>query len=113
MNIQHLEVSAGEDRTLTVYARDASNNPADLTNKSIALYVGQGPWHPDRTAPLITYVGTATDAPNGVFTVPVLASDTRYRGGDYRYVARTTTSGGNVKTVSQGRFRIVPEMVTP
>lgn len=112
MNIQHIDVSAGEDRTQTLYARDSANLPLDLTGKTVAVYVGRSPWHPDSTQVLFTMTGTATDAAGGAFTIPILASDTKYRGGDYQYVARVTT-GSSIATVCTGRFRVVPEMVTP
>lgn len=111
MNVQHLEVNAGEDRTLTLNARDASNLPVSLAGKTVAFYVGKSPWHPDSPRVLVTKTGTVTDAANGVFTVPVAATDTQYRHGDYEHVSKTTDGSGNVAQVCTGRFRILPSLI--
>lgn len=111
MNVQHTEVAMGEDRVLTLYARDSSNLPANLTGKTVAFYVGKSPWHPNSSQVLLTKTGTVTDAPNGVFTVPIAAADTKYRSGDYEHVSKTTDGSGSIATVCMGRFRILPSLV--
>lgn len=111
MNQQHLEVFAGEDRTLTLYARDASNVAASLTGKSVEWLAGRSPRYRDSTWPILTKTGTVTDAANGVFTVPILAADTAYMAGDYEHQAETTVTGSGLKAiVTIGRFRVRPTM---
>ena len=108
MNIQHLEVNAGEDRTLTVYGRDASNAASDLTGKTITVYIGRPPNDPsDRTATL-TKTGTIVDASLGSFTISIANSDTENLiPGDYQYIAETATAAGSISVVARGRFRIL------
>lgn len=111
MNVQHLEVFAAEDRTSTLYARDASNAAVSLTGKTVSWSVGRSPRNLDSTWPIFTKAGTVTDAANGVFTVPVTPSDTRYLRGDYEHQAETTVTASGLKAiVTIGRFRVRPSM---
>lgn len=112
MNVQHLDVFAGEDRTPTLYARDPSNNVADLTGKTIAWYVGRSPWRPDCSNAAFTKTGTIVGASAGTFSVPITPSDTEWLNGDYEHMAKTTDGSGLVAVVCQGRFRIRPSLVT-
>lgn len=108
MNLQHFEVNAGEDRTLTVYGRDASNAAVDLTGKTITVYVGRPPNNPRSTTAVLTKTGTIVSASAGSFTISIANSDTEtLTPGDYQYIAETTTSGGLVAVVARGRFRIL------
>lgn len=112
MNLQHLEVFAGEDRTPTLYARDPSNVALSLTGKTIAWYVARPPWHPDRRNAIITKAGTTVSASAGTFTVPILAADTQYLEGDYEHMAvSTVTATGLLAVVCKGRFRVRPSLV--
>lgn len=112
MNIQHLDLFAGEDRTPTLSARDSANAPASLTGKTIAWYVGRGPLWPDCTTAIFTKTGTIVGAAAGTFTVAVEPEDTQYMSGDYEHMAVTTvTASGLVAVVTQGRFRVRPALV--
>src|SRR5687768_9019064 len=53
-NLQNLEVFAGEDRTLPLAARNASNAPVNLTGGTVTWYVGRGPRWPYSPYPVIT-----------------------------------------------------------
>lgn len=101
----------GEDRVLTINARDSSNAAVSLTGKTVATYIGKSPWHPDSSRPALTKTGTVTDAANGIFTITIAAADTKYRSGDYEHVSKTTDSSGNIAAVCTGRFRIQPSLV--
>jgi hypothetical protein len=108
MNIQHLEVNAGEDRTLMLYGRDASNAASNLTGKTIAVYVGRPPNNPRSTTSVLTKTGTIVSASAGSFSIDIANGDTdNLTPGDYQYVAETTTSGGLIAVVTRGRFRIL------
>lgn len=48
MNRQHLEINAGEDRVLTLSARDARNAPKSLTSHTLSWRVGKGPYWFDK-----------------------------------------------------------------
>lgn len=110
MNRQHLEVVSGENRTLTGYARDSSNAVANLTSKTITVYVGVRPNDPDRSGAVFTKTGTVTSASGGIFTFPVTPGDTNNLEGDYEWQAKTTDGSGNIAVVAQGRFRILPDI---
>lgn len=111
-NLQHLEITAGENRTATLYARDSLNIPATLTGKTVAWYIGHSPWHPDCSTALVTKTGTVTDAAAGIFTVTLSSTDTLYRSGDYMHLAQTTDGSGNLAVVCTGRFRVL-NTITP
>lgn len=106
MNVQHIDVFAGEDRTVPLAARDSSNLPANLTGKTVNWYVGHSPWRPDCSNAIFSKTGTVVSAPGGTFTVPVAAADTLYMNGDYEHMAKTTDNSGLVAVVCQGRFRV-------
>jgi hypothetical protein len=106
-NVQSLEMFAGESRTLTFRGRDASNNTLSLSGKTVTLYIGRPPLHPDHPTAIITKTGTVTDAANGVFTVALTADDTENMAGDYEFMA-IATSTGVVTVIARGRFRVLP-----
>ena len=109
MNLQHLEVAAGEDRTLTLKGRDASNAVKDLTGATISWRVGRAPQNPSSDTPIFSKTGTVTGASTGTFTVPVAAADTIDLDGDYRHEAWCTIAG--VATlICAGRFRVRPAL---
>ena len=105
-NLQHLDVFACENRTLTLYARGSDNLVANLTGKTILWAVGRGPRSVDCTWAHFTKTGTTTDATGGAFTVPVTPSDTQYMCGDYEHQAETTDGSGLKEVVTVGRFRV-------
>jgi hypothetical protein len=88
MNVQHLQVYAGEDRTLTLYARDPSNNPKEITSRLVNWRVGRSPFRLSSRAAIFEKYGTITDADSGVFAVQVARTDTEcLRPGDYEHMA--------------------------
>ncbi len=91
--LQYLDIFAGENRTLTLYARDPSNNVQDLTGKSVFWRVGKPPRWPDQKSAIIVKDGVVTDAVNGVFTVSITPSDTWQLAGNFVHVALTITDG--------------------
>ena len=101
-------VFAGEDVTLTLYARDRSNLPLSLTGGSITWRVGRGPVTLDSTLPLFSKSAVVTDSANGVFTVSMVPSDTAYLQGDYQHEAWLTNASAQVSVVSSGRLRVLP-----
>lgn len=106
MNIQHIEVFAGEDRTVPLAARDSNNLPVDLTSKTVTWYVGRSPWRPDFGNAIFSKTGTAIAPTAGTFSVPIAAADTLHMSGDYEHMAKTTDAAGLVAVVCQGRFRV-------
>ena len=105
-NVQHFEVSSGENVTLTLYARDRSNNAVSLTGKTVAWRVGRPPNKPDQRYAEVSKTGTVTSASAGIFTVPLTPSDTEFMEGDYLHQAFTTDGSSNVALVTTGRLRI-------
>jgi len=110
MNVQHLEVYSGENRTFTLYARDSSNVPVSLTGKTITWYVGVRPNDPANVSAVFTKTGTITVAASGIFTVSVSAADTGSLEGDYQHQATTTDGSGKVAVVCVGRLRIIRDI---
>lgn len=107
MNVQHLDMTAGEDRTFPLAGRDASNAPFNLTGRSISWRVGRAPGVRPTDNPLFTKTGTVVSAPAGTFTVPVVGDDTvLLPSGDYRHEAWAITDGGASTLVSAGRLKI-------
>ncbi len=111
MNLQHIDLFAGEDRTSTLYARDSANNVADLTGKTVAWYVGRPPLRPDCSNAIFSNTGTTLIATDGTFTVAVVPADTQYLEGDYEHMAKTTDGSGLLAVVCRGRFRVCSVLV--
>lgn len=112
-NVQHIEVAAGEDRTLTLNARNADNESVNLAGQTVSVFIGRDPQYPNDAEAIATLEGTLSDPAEGEFTITVPASVTRYAGGDYEYVARNYNSNLSlIGTICRGRFRIVPTLVT-
>lgn len=107
MNVEHIDLFAGEDRTITLHGRDASNNAVSLTGKTVTWFVG--PRFNDDSVAVFTKSGTVTVAASGTFTVPVTAADTENMQGDYEHQAQAITTGsGAVAVITRGRFRVRP-----
>lgn len=92
-NNQDLVLFAGETRVLTLYARDASNNPQDLTNMDISWRAGKVLYEPDQTQPVLAKTGTVLDATAGTFTITLEPSDTMPLAGLYVHDAFTSVDG--------------------
>lgn len=106
MNVEHFDVYSGENRTLTLHARDSSNAAVSLTGKTTTVYVGRRPNDPDVESAVFTKTGTTISASAGTFSIAITPSDTSDLGGDYIHQAKTVDSSGNVAVVSTGRFRV-------
>lgn len=106
--IAHLDCYAGDARTFDLSARDESNLPVDLTDKTIAWYIGRSPFRPDNSTAIVTKTGTIVDAALGTFTVPVVLADTQDLNGDFEHMAVASDTGGARAVLCQGRFRVRP-----
>lgn len=109
-NLEHFDISAGENVTLTLHARDRNNAAVSLSGKTIAVDVGRPPNAPTQSAASFTKTGTATVTASGHFTISITPSDTDGRSGIYEHEAKTTDGSGNVAVVSRGRLRIRGDM---
>jgi len=104
---QFVDLYQGENRTLNLIARDNSNNPTDLTGKTITWAVAYPPYDPSLRQAVITKTGTITDAVNGLFTVAIIPNDTAcLTGGNYEHQAYTLDNAGSVSVVTEGTFRL-------
>lgn len=108
-NLQNLEVFAGENRTLSLAARNASNAPVNLTGGTVTWYVGRGPR--GQCYPLITKTATLTTPASGLFSVSLDPGDTQYRPGEYTHEAHATDGSGNITVVCRGSLVIRDAMV--
>ncbi len=104
---QYLDIYVGENRTLALAARDSSNTPSNLTNKTVTWGIAFPPYSPDDYVPIITKTGTVTDAANGLYTVAILPADTKWMcGGNYTHQAYTTDNTGSISLVTVGTIRL-------
>jgi hypothetical protein len=109
MQVQHIDVYAGENRTQTLYARDSSNLPVDLTGLTISWSCARPPNNPTNLQAIFTYAGAVVSASAGSYSIPIAPGDTSgLTPGDYFHQAQTTDGSGNVAIVTVGRFRIRP-----
>lgn len=106
MNVQNFDIHSGENRTLSMAARDGSNAPASLTSKTVTWRVSEC----DSVHPLFSKTGSVVSASAGTFTVAVTPTDTADLAGDYAHQAITTDGSGNVEVVVTGRLRIRPDI---
>jgi hypothetical protein len=104
MNIQHREISRGENRTLALAARDGANAVANLTSKTVTYRVAER----GCTTPIFSKTGSVVSASAGTFTVAITPTDTADMAGDYDHQAITTDGSGNVEVVVAGRLRVTP-----
>ena len=104
-NVVAFDVYQGEDRTLTVAARNNSNAPMGLTGATISFRVGKNPYRLCDSWPIFTKAGTITDSDDGLFTGAISATDTQYMAGDYSYQAWGTISG-QLAGGAGGRVRV-------
>lgn len=109
-NRQHIDVYAGENRTVTLEARDPSNVVTSLSGKTVSFRVGKSPRNLDSAWPIFTKTGSIVSAPAGTFSVAIAPSDTKYMRGDYEHVAVTRDGSGNLQVVTAGRFRVRPSI---
>lgn len=107
-NIQPLEMRAGETRSFSLAARDASNAVKSLSGLTVSWRVGRAPWDPNSDTPVFTVAGSVVSAAAGTFTVAVANADTIDLSGDFLHQA--VTSDGLV--VVEGRLRIRPALAS-
>ncbi len=106
---QSIDIWMGENRTLSLAARDNANNPSDLTGKTVTWKVAFPPYEPDWPEPIITKTGTVTDATGGLYTITITPQDTcLLASGNYTHQAYTTDNAGSVSVVTDGTFRLRP-----
>jgi hypothetical protein len=109
-NIKNLALKGGTDKTFTLYARDDSNAPFNLSGVlSIAVRVGRPPADKNSSWPVLTVTGTTVSAALGTFTAPFTVTNTQYMAGDYYYEAWVTMPAG-VSVGAEGRFRVLDHM---
>lgn len=106
-NQQNIDIFQGTNRTLNLGARDASNNPVNLTGLTITWLVGFPPFVPWLSQAVITKAGAIANAAQGLFTVAMIPSDTQcLEGGNYAHQAITIDNNGNRAIVTEGQFRL-------
>jgi len=103
-NVQNLDMTAGEARTFTLYARDPDNAAQSLSGLTVQWRVGKAPWDPMSDSPTLTKAATIVSAADGSFTVSLTYDDTYNIKGDFLHQA--VTSSGLV--VVTGRLHIRP-----
>lgn len=109
---QYLETFAGENRTLSLQARDSANNPVNLTGLTVTWGLAYPPYAPEWYTPLVQKTGTVTSASGGLFTVALLPSDTAaFPSGNYIHQAWTTDSSGNIAVVTIGTIKVRPTLL--
>lgn len=101
-NVQNFDITAGETRTLTMYARDADNAVQSLSGLTVQWRVGAPPWDPSSDSPTLTKTGSIVSAAAGSFTVSLTYDDTYLLEGDFLHQA--VTSSGLV--VVTGRLHV-------
>ena len=98
---KHFEIYAGEDRTLSLVARDAANDILNLTGATLAFRMsktaGEGA--------TVSASGSIVSASAGTFTVALTDSNTDIAAGDYTYHVLATISGTDT-LCSRGTIRV-------
>lgn len=101
-NRQHFTITAGEDRTLSLVARDAAGAILDLTGATLAfrMSAAQGDTN------VVSKSGSIVSAALGTYTVSLSDGDTTaLEAGDYVYQVMATISGTST-LCTQGKIRI-------
>jgi hypothetical protein len=104
--LEHFQVIAGVNATLTAHARTEGNGIFSLTGVSLDFRVGRSPRRLDSAWPIFDVTGTVVDSSNGVFTVALIPTNTQWMSGDYQHETWATDGSGNLSVVSEGRFRV-------
>lgn len=100
-NRMNFEIYAGDDRTLSLTARDYSRAIKNITDHTLAFRVAR---NRGDTA-VIDTTGTIVSGAAGTFTVALASADTTDLDGDYEYDV-VATSGTTDTTVVTGRLRV-------
>lgn len=104
--LEHFQLIAGVNATITAHARTEGNGVFSLTNQTLNFRVGRSPRRLDSSWPIFSKTGAIVDSPNGVFTVALVPTDTQWMNGDYQHETWATDGSGNLAVVSEGRFRV-------
>lgn len=67
-NLQNLEVYISENRTWTLYARDAYNNPLDITTYTLDMRVGKPPQNMLQRAAAAEFTGAVINGAAGSYS---------------------------------------------
>lgn len=103
----NLQVVSGDDRVLSLTARDQDTGAVvNLTGASAFTFKAAKRPGDDY---LITKTAVVVSAAAGTYTVTLLAADTDEREGDLFYDVSVTLSG-LIKTVNSGRLRILGDV---
>lgn len=107
MNVEHIDVYQGENRTVTLHARDSNNVPFNLAGCTITWNLGRPPNDPTSNFSNQVYTGTIVSAPAGSYSIAIKPADTdNLSPGNYVHQTYTTDGSGNVTLVNQGRLRL-------
>lgn len=98
---KHFELYAGEDRTLSLVARDAANDILSLTGATLTFRLTKTPGD----GALVSKSGSIVSASAGTYTVALTDSDTDIDAGDYTYHVIATVSGTDT-LCSRGTIRV-------
>lgn len=103
-NRQHFTLTAGEDRTLPLVARDGEGAILDLTGATLAFRLSTDPG----CTAVVSKSGSIVSAALGTYTVALTDGDTSgLAAGDYTYQVMATISGTST-LVTEGRIRVGP-----
>ena len=98
---KHFEIYAGEDRTLSLVARDANGDILSLSGATLAFRMSKNPGE----GATVSASGSIVSASAGTFTVALTDSNTDIAAGDYTYHVLATISGTDT-LCSRGTIRV-------
>lgn len=101
MNVQHVDLVAGDDRTMIFTAKDHNQVVVNLAGATIS-------WRAARClggAAVVSKSGSIVSAGAGTFSVALTDADTESLCGDYVHQAKVTI-GSLTAVAVQGRFRV-------
>ena len=94
---------AGEDRTLSLVARDADGDILNLTGATLVFRLTRNPGE----SATVSKSGSIVSASAGTFTVALTDTDVDGLSGDYVYQVRATISGTDT-LCAEGVIRVTP-----
>ena len=71
MNRQNLYIYAGENDTLTLFARNSSNNVPNIYGQTIDWRVGKTPFEPGRRSAVLDKTATIVSTTAGSYSVSI------------------------------------------
>lgn len=98
---KNFQIYAGEDRTLSLVARDAAGDILNLTGATLAFRLSTKPGD----GATVSATGSIVSAALGTYTVALTDSDTDIDAGDYTYHVLATISGTDT-LCSRGVIRV-------